>query len=448
MVVVLLVLGIAGAGVFTQLLRTPPAILATCTPPPPAARAGTPASASAELGPAPEPSAIEEREQVMPPIAPAAWIHGTVSRRGLPVAGRRVCCEPGTERIDVAVTAADGSFAFRVPPGVHFVEVEHAVGVREQLPELRLGPFDATSHAHAASRSLTVAADDVRCDFALPGGTITVRAVDAVTGVPLAHAGVALWQAPPPAMQRLRVPIDGGVCTLADVESGRHTITVQARAYAAAATAVTIDDRQPMAVVHLALEPTGAVDIVFVDEAGEALELSAALQMRLLSPMTTAVVEPVNAKAFSRQPRPRAFEFDGLESGIWWPSLGNERVDARGGAIRFLPVELLDPLPAEIEASTGVLRKITVRARYRCHARLRAVDRHGNREDVVISVTWLDPVHGPTPVLAAPWYSGGGFEGYLAAGVYEVVCTRDGLRHVDTLTVGGDAVDREFVLPW
>ncbi|MCA8950983.1 MAG: hypothetical protein KDE27_15875 [Planctomycetes bacterium] len=417
----------------------PPVAAAPRTAPP------VPIAAGAESEPIGERSAIA--------IAPTPAIHGIVTRHGIPVAGREVRCRDlATDRTTKTRTAIDGSYDFAVGSGNFEVSVEIGQGVTRAQHSYRSWPMDDGFRLCAAAAKCTVDAAAVRLDLELRSQTIVVRALDARTLAPIAGAD-AVWRPPPPWTEELQLTTDAaGTARFDEIMPGRHTVAVTARAFRMAQMEVELPTNAPNVTRDLLLEPIGALDVVLVDESGDPLEISAALEIRALHDLSAAVIEPSNGDAFRKKPRPRVVRFDELLPGHYRIALGRDDVTAAGEpTIRFQPV-VVDS-PAEVDVVAGRVARCEVRAHYRCYAVLRGVDQTGKSVDASLRVEWLDPVTGATRVLPAPWQQGGSrrapqFEGYLESGTYALTFTASEKVWRESLTVHRAAVDRTFTIPW
>lgn len=378
-------------------------------------------------------------------------VHGRISRGGLPIRGREVVLRRASDGGEwTTVTDNDGGYRFEASRGEHSVEVGVGRGTVNHQRVFSRWPPDPASRLRAARRTLDVTAGDMRCDIALPIGALAVRVLDGETWQPIANATVA-WRPPPPIMQELQLDTDAtGTVRFDEVAPGGHAVAASARAYRPAEAELPLAAGAITATLDLRLEPTGALDVVLVDAAGKALEISAAQEVRVLSVLTTAVFEPSNKAALRQKPRPRAFEFDDLMPGSYWVSLGDD--DVKKGeqrVIRFSPVT--SETMGEIDVEPGKIARVPVEVRYRCYAELTGFDADGTKTGATLRVLWLDPVAGTAEVRPAPWFHGRGdhsFEGYLAPGTYTLEWTRKDRDWRATITVGSEPIDRSFMLPW
>lgn len=408
----------------------------------PGPAAATPAPAGATAGAAarqPEPRRSRAgRSGLAAPASNGPAVHGIVTKRGKPVGDRMVECL--TSRRSTR-TAADGSFFLAVDPGTCLVAVPFAAGTRSLQSDYRHWPPDPQVSLHAALRRVLVGAGPVRWDLALPPGAILVTARDATSREPIPDVELVV-RPPAPTTEQLHLVTDaGGRARFADVAAGTHRITGHRRGFERATAEVVV--AQETRAVALLLEPTGALDVVLVDERGQPLPIPRAQTVDLLNMLTSGVRHSNHRRG---DPARRAFEFDDVLPGSYWVTLPADRdVGDEGRRVRFAPAE--SRTLTEVEVVAGQVTRVEVPVLLRSYAKLSAVDREGNVAAASLRVEWLDPERGSAEV--EPAIAGDqGFRGHLVPGTYALTFERDGRTHREILIVDRAPIERTFTMPW
>lgn len=407
--------------------------------------AGEPHATAAAATTATAPTAPAEPAPTRTPVhTEPLRLHGTLTREGLPMANRRVHLIGTQQGYREVLTDPQGRWSFDVNPGAHQLAVAFAgvtVGALRSPLAQRNGFF-----AYAIRKGVELTNASLFVPLQLPAGAITIRAMSAKTNQPLAAVEIGLRRG---GIELFAVTDAAGMARYDDLAFARHLLTIAARGYTTCDESVELAESTPRAHIDVLLAPVGAFDLRLLDDTGQPVEISAAIQVAVTDLREQVPVLPSNMRELRQTPRPKVLRFDDLQADRFRIALHDEICGER--ILRYQPVDATAAIDVEVPA--GVVTPIDVHVRYRAYVRLRALDRDGAMGDGVLAVERLDEREGTLRILPAPWQRGSRsgdahFDGYLAPGTYALTFSSGERQHRDTLVVTRENVDRSLPLPW
>lgn len=418
---------------------TTPSSPSTEAPPTPTAAAGTTAADGTDDLPV--------RDSVSTGTS-MRLLHGRLTRNGHPVPGRPIKCAD-RERPSSwdAVTAADGTFSFRLRRGRYAVTVPPSAGRPVALT--RSGPLRRRPPSggllHAARRGVELGDEDQRLDIDLPTGSIVVRVIDEVTFQPV-RGVVVSWRPPPPAQQLLEFDSRSGDVRIDDVADGLHYVSASRRGYSARVSD-KFEVRGDTHTIELRMRPVGALDVVLLDASGRAVPITPEHEILIRNTATGRHAEPRNRDAIRDRRRRHEidrFVYDGLDPGPYRITGKADEYSSDRSRVRFAPCVFRgeESGTSMIEVPRGRVTEARIPVTVRSAVRLQPIDQWGNLTEARLFLEWLDA--GGSAVHVSPYPTGvAGYRGYLAPGSYSVRVERDGKIRVERLVVGDDGAPIE-----
>ncbi len=374
---------------------------------------------------------------------PTLRVYGTVTRGGTALADRRVWLfDPRARDVLEILTDGRGAWAFAVSPGSYLVHVPFAETQNRE-------PGSLIQHDHmAATRSAVVKTESVRLQFDLPSCVLTVRAVDAGTLVGIAFATISVGRS----ARRRSVTTDaGGFARFEDLKNGALTVSGFKRGFRSSSILVELDDKDASQTVLLGLEGVGAVDLHWVDERRQPIEVPL-MPLKLVS-VDDGKTSPVGVLIAPEHIRDGWIKPE--QDRLTWTELspGRHRLliaDESGDDIeRYQPV---GPISLDFDVPAGQVTSIDLAVQRRASVRLRGRS-HDHTAPVTLTVERLDSQRGPRRVLPTKWQQEqgtdtAGFDGHLIPGVYTLRFEQGTRRHRESLVVGSENIERTYELPW
>lgn len=371
-------------------------------------------------------------------------VHGTLTRGGLPVAGRRVVLfDPRSRGVEFAITDPQGAWSFPVGPGIYHVGVPFVGTELMTATDYRLMPH---------SRPAIVGSESVWMPIELGKGTVNLRIVDASTTLGVAGTLVSLDRQ----LTKRSLTTDGaGHVRFDDLDPREVTFSIHKRGYSGQSVRSPLSEQQPHASLEVALMPWGALDVEFVDAHGAASPVSMLMPMWLFSSRQQLAWPAKNSvKTGATTPTPVGGR-PSLHERSWdlppdtYHLAIADHFEA-DGTERFEPFA---PISTELVVPGGIVTRVSIPTRRRARVQVRIDPPAETNARIQLAVERLDPDLGVRRVRPVQWMldqreSTLHFDGYLIPGTYSLSFALDGRRHVETVVVDTADIARSFRMPW